>query len=220
MFPRTQQGQGDKRRAFNSTQYREYPWIEYSCHSTIHSTLEHQGCAMLAWPEYKKGAKSNTSLIVSVVKDNLDYIKAVAPAYCYTTYSPKKPSLDAGSLTEKIINCLKRYGLEYKTNLVTQGNDGTAIMSGKHAAVSAHIKVVAKHVFYVHCNTHCLNLVLVDTFKSVPEATCLFSLLQKLQGSYIHHKWLDVQREMYGGQPRELQKLSNTRWACRHFFLP
>ena len=74
MFPRTEQGQADKRRAFNSTQYREYPWIEYSvivffftplCCSglAIHSTLEHQGCAMLAWPEYKKGAKSNTSLM-------------------------------------------------------------------------------------------------------------------------------------------------------------
>lgn len=36
-------------------------------------------------------------------------------------------------------------------------------------------------------------------------------------GSYIHHKWLVVQREMYGGQPRELQRLSDTRWECRHF---
>lgn len=38
-----------------------------------------------------------------------------------------------------------------------------------------------------------------------------------MSGSYIHHKWLEVQKEMYGDQPRELQKLSDTRWACRHF---
>lgn len=38
-----------------------------------------------------------------------------------------------------------------------------------------------------------------------------------MSGSYIHHKWLEVQQEMYGGQPRELQQLSDTRWACRYF---
>ncbi len=94
-------------------------------------------------------------------------------------------------------------------------------MSGKHADVSAQIKTVAKHSFYVHCNAHCLNVVLVDTVKSVPEASCFFSLLEKLyvfmSGPYVHHKWLEVQKDMYGGQPRELQKLSVTRWACKYF---
>lgn len=91
-------------------------------------------------------------------------------------------------------------------------------MSGKHAGVSVRIKAVAKHAFYVHCNAHCLNLVLVDM---VPEAACFFSLLQKLYvfmlSSYIHNKWLEVQQEIYGGQSRKLQKLSDTKWACRHF---
>ena len=36
-----------------------------------------------------------------------------------------------------------------------------------------------------------------------------------MSGSYVHQKWLTVQKEMYGGTPRELQKLSDTRWACR-----
>lgn len=77
-------------------------------------------------------------------------------------------------MTEKIINCLERYGLDYRTNLVGQGYDGASVMSGRHTGVSAQIKAVAKHVFYVHCNAHCLNLVLVDTVKSVPEASCFF----------------------------------------------
>ncbi len=68
------------------------------------------------------------------------------------------------------------------------------------------------------CIAQCLNLVLVDTVKSVPESSCLFSLQEKLyvfmSGS---HKWLEVQKDMYGGQPRELQKLSDTRWTCRYF---
>ena len=128
--------------------------------------------------------------------------------------------LDAEGLKDKIIHCLERYGLEYRTNLVGQGYDGASVMSGKHSGLEARIKTGAKHAFYVHCNAHCLNLVLIDTVKAVPEADCFFALLQKLyvymSGSYVHQKWLDVQKEMYEGQLRELQKLSDTRWACRY----
>lgn len=60
--------------------------------------------------------------------------------------------LDAAGLTEKIIGCLEKYGLEYKKNLVGQGYDGAAVMSGAHSGVQARIKAVAKHAFYVHCN--------------------------------------------------------------------
>lgn len=128
--------------------------------------------------------------------------------------------LDAEGLKDKIIHCLERYGLEYRSNLVGQGYDGASVMSGRHSGVAARIKSDAKHAVYVHCNAHCLNLVLVDTVKAVPEADCFFALLQKLyvymSGSYVHQKWLDVQKEMHEGAPRELQKLSDTRWACRY----
>ncbi len=54
----------------------------------------------------------------------------------------------------------------------------------------------------------------------MPESEIFFSLLQKLyvymSGSYVHQKWLSVQKEMYKGAPRELQRLSDTRWACRY----
>lgn len=75
-------------------------------------------------------------------------------------------------------------------------------------------------LFYVHCNAHCFNLVIVDAVKAVPEADCFFSLLQKLyvymSGSYVHQKWLSVQKDMYQDAPRELQRLSDTRWTCRY----
>ncbi|KPP64590.1 hypothetical protein Z043_117045, partial [Scleropages formosus] len=51
-----------------------------------------------------------------------------------------------------------------------------AVMSGRHLDVQTHVKQVAKQAFYVHCNAHCLNLVLVDTVKAFPEANCFFSL--------------------------------------------
>ncbi len=89
-------------------------------------------------------------------------------------------------------------------------------MSGKHRGVKIRIKLLAKQTFYVHCNAHCLDLVLADTVKAIPEANCLFSLLQKLyvfiSGSVVHQKWLQIQGEIYPGAPRELQRLSDTRW--------
>ncbi len=61
-------------------------------------------------------------------------------------------SLDAAGLTSSIIHCLERHGLEYCTNLVGQGYDGAAVMSGKHSGVCTRIQDVAKYAFYVHCN--------------------------------------------------------------------
>lgn len=128
--------------------------------------------------------------------------------------------LDAAALSQKIIQILQKHGLHYKNHLVGQAYDGASVMSGKHTGVQARIKSEAPLAFYVHCNAHCLNLVLVDSVKCIPEANCFFSLLQKLyvfvSGSYVHQRWLEVQREMFQGAPRELQRLIETRWACRY----
>ena len=61
-----------------------------------------------------------------------------------------------------------------------------------------------------------LNLVLVDTTKCVTEVADFFSL----PGSYVHNKWKIMQHEMSPGlSPIEiaLQRLSDTRWACRYY---
>lgn len=76
--------------------------------------------------------------------------------------------LDAAGL--KIVNSLQNYGLEYREQLVGQGYDGASVMSDRHNGVSARIQSLARNAFYVHCNAHCLNLVIVDTVKVVPEA--------------------------------------------------
>lgn len=62
--------------------------------------------------------------------------------------------LDAASLTGKIVK-----SLEY---------DGAAIMSGKHSGVQVRTKSQVKFAFYINCSGHCLNLMLVDVVKSVP----------------------------------------------------
>ena len=124
-------------------------------------------------------------------------------------------------LTGKIVHLLERYGLNYKNNLVGQAYDGAAVMSGKHSGVQARIREQAKFAFYIHCSAHSLNLVLVDVVKRVPETEEFFSLLQSLYILYlclICAPKMSLQREMYG-RTRELQRLSDTRWACRFLAL-
>ncbi|XP_034093931.1 zinc finger MYM-type protein 1-like [Gymnodraco acuticeps] len=175
------------------------------------------------------------SEVFSIMADETKYVKKKEQIYLVVRYYfngaiqesflhfESAERLDTAGLTEKIIHILESNGLEYKNNLVGQAYDGAAVMSGKHSGVQARIREQAKYSFYVHCNAHCLNLVLVDTVKAVPEAEQFFSLLEKLyvftSGSYVHPKWLDIQREMYEGAPRELQRLSDTRWACRFISL-
>lgn len=128
--------------------------------------------------------------------------------------------LDAAALSQKIVHILQNRGLDYKNHLVGQAYDGASVMSGKNTGVQARIKSEAPLAFYVHCNTHCLNLVLVDTVKCIPEANCFFSILQKVyvcvSGSYVHQMWLEIHRDMFQGPPRELQRLIDTRWGCRY----
>ena len=65
---------------------------------------------------------------------------------------------------------------------------------------------------------HRLNLILVDSCKSVSEARDFFLLLEKLyvffSGSVIHKRWTEVQNELYPDTPVR-HRLSDTRWSCR-----
>ena len=72
----------------------------------------------------------------------------------------------------------------------------------------------------MHCNAHCLNLVLVDTVKSVREAAEFFTLLEKLHAfmstSKAHIIYVMWQHKLHQDkQPQQLQCLSDTRWGCR-----
>jgi len=66
----------------------------------------------------------------------------------------------------------------------------------------------------VHRRSHCLNLVLVDCVKSDPDAARFCSSLERLyvffSSSCVHHKWLEEQSELIEGEPRELQRSSDT----------
>ena len=87
--------------------------------------------------------------------------------------------------------------------------------------MSVHKKFEAKLAKYVHCHAHRLNLALADSVKAVQPIAEFFVLLEKLyvyvSGSLVHARWLEIQKELFPGErPRELQRLSDTRWSCRY----
>lgn len=129
-------------------------------------------------------------------------------------------TLDAKSLTTYIVDTLKKDQLDL-TCIVSQGYDGASVMSGHCSGVQTRLKEFAPHAIYIHCLAHVLNLVLVDSVKAVPDATQFFALLESLyvflSTTKAHVIFQQKQKEMHPDkQPRELQRLSDTRWACRY----
>ena len=138
---------------------------------------------------------------------------------CFVDFKPAS-SLDAESLSSLVLKTLSSYGLDVKAHLVGQGYDGAAVMSGIHKGVQKRVRDSAPYAVYVHCYAHRLNLVLVDACKSVTAAADFFALLEHLyvftSGSLMHLKWVEAQQDLYPNDaPRQLQRLSDTRWSCR-----
>ena len=129
-------------------------------------------------------------------------------------------SLDVKSLTEYIVDTLNKHQLDLAC-IVSQGYDGASVMSGHCSGVQARLKEFATHAIYIHCHAHVLNLVLVDSVKSLPDATQFFALLESLyvflSTTKSHVIFLQKQKDLHPNMhTRELKRLSDTRWACRY----
>ena len=129
-------------------------------------------------------------------------------------------SLDAKGLTQYIVDTVTKHQLDL-TCIISQGYDGASVMSGNCSGVQTRLKEFAPHAIYIHCHAHILNLVLVDSVKAVPDATQFFALVESLyvflSTTKTHVIFLQKQKELHPHkQTRELQRLSDTRWACRY----
>ena len=150
----------------------------------------------------------------------LRYVNAPTASICerFLTYI-KAESLNAESLTKYILDTLDEYNINV-SGLVSQGYDGASVMSGKVSGVQARIQNVVPTALYIHCNAHCLNLCLVDSVKAVGYAGKFFALLETLyvflSSSKCHVMFVRHQQAIYKDkQVRQLQRLVDTRWACR-----
>ena len=128
--------------------------------------------------------------------------------------------MTAEHLTQYILDTLSLYNLDV-SSIVSQGYDGAAVMSGCVSGVQKRIRELVPQAIYVHCHAHCLNLVLVDCVKSITQASDFFSVVQSLyvfmSANKSHTLFIKQQSVLHPDkQPRELQRLSDTRWACRY----
>ena len=81
----------------------------------------------------------------------------------------------------------------------------------------ANVRQAAPYAVYIHCYAHTLNLVLVDSTKILSCAREFFVLLEHIY-IYFNYKGTCYLHEQAGriASPRQLQKLSDTRWVCRY----
>ena len=138
---------------------------------------------------------------------------------CFLTFV-FAPSLTAEHLSQYIINTLALFNLDM-SSIVSQGYDGAAVMSDCVSGIQQRIRELAPQATYIHCHAHCLNLVLVDCVKSITEASDFFSVVQSLNvlmsATKAHTLFIKQQSVQHPDkQPRELQRLLDTRWACRY----
>ena len=111
---------------------------------------------------------------------------------------------------------VESFGLSW---LVGQAYDGASTMSGCIAGVSTLIKQKAPVAIYVHCWAHKLNLALVAASQRDRAVFAFFDLLEALymfiSGTVPHAVFGKMQQLLSPSAPRELKKLSDTRWSCR-----
>ena len=128
--------------------------------------------------------------------------------------------LNAEALAMYIKNLVTHFDLD-ANKMVSQGYDGASVMSGRCTGVQRRVIEFAPNAVYIHCYAHVLNLALVDSVKSIGEASEFFHLLEALyvfvSSSKVHVLFTEKQQQLHPNKRiMELQKLSDTRWACRY----
>ena len=123
--------------------------------------------------------------------------------------------LSADSLASKIINNLISLGIA-PALCVGQCYDGAKVMSGCVKGVQTRFRLQAPCAVYVHCHSHCLNLVLVDTITNIKEADEFFCTIKSLY-NYISNSntrnqmFLKAQQKL-GQTALVLERTVETRW--------
>ncbi|XP_066962146.1 zinc finger MYM-type protein 1-like [Macrobrachium rosenbergii] len=123
------------------------------------------------------------------------------------------------ALEKEVISMLNANNLNID-DVRGQGYDGAANMSGIYNGLQSRLQRQNPKALYVHCHAHCLNLVLVESAKSSIQfitfsawwRNCMLLLLTLQNG--MLHSWRS-KSNVSEDRPLELQKLSDTRWACR-----
>lgn len=184
----------------------------------ISTAVQKAGCYSILADETKDASKQEQLSIVVRYIDGTTHM-IVERFLTFVLAS----NLTADQLTKYILDTLAHFNLDVH-NIVSQGYDGASVMRGCCTSVQKRIRDLVPQAPYVHCHAHCLNLVLVDCVKKNSHAYEFFSLVQSLyvfmSSSKAHVIYLEMQAKLHPDkQAKQLQRLSDTRWACRYFSL-
>ena len=119
-------------------------------------------------------------------------------------------------LAREIKNVLARYGLDLQ-NCRGQGYDGAINMSGANG-VQGRISAENSKAVYVHCNSHILNLCIVDACSLPP--ICNMSSAITETANFFHNsakRQVFLEKVVDNRTPTvKVKDLCRTRWVYRH----
>ena len=179
-------------------------------HKKISEEINEAGFYSLIVDETKDIEKAEQLSIV------IRYVKEKNVHERFLTYVHAE-ALDAQSLTlDTLLECNILID-----RCVCQCYDGASVMSGRCNGVQAKVRKEAPKALYMHCTVHRLNLVLVDSVKSVKAAGDFFCILESLYvfiaTSKAHEIFIAQQKKIMPNEPpKELKRLSDTRWSCKY----
>ena len=125
------------------------------------------------------------------------------------------------NIAESILRFLKENGIPAK-NMRVQGYDGASNMASERVGVQGLIKQEAPLATYVHCNGHCLNLVISKSC-ALPDVRNILDCLRSCSQYFLNSPKRSGALEMIvtqnvpdAGKRKPLLDLCKTRWAERH----
>ena len=124
---------------------------------------------------------------------------------------------DAEGLSSLLKTAIQSEGLQ-NVPIVAQSYDGAAVMAGHISGVQQRLKVDHPCAMYIHCLSHKLNLVLVNSCTVNRTALGFFNTVDELYKYFAAPGAHDVFVEMQTNlaiRRREIVQQSDTRWACR-----
>lgn len=124
----------------------------------------------------------------------------------------------APALASTIIQRLKSFGLDLE-NLVGQGYDGAAVMSGRFRGVRRIIMDKYPRALFVHCAAHTLNLVLAHSCEIPMIRNCIGtikSIINFFRQSPLRDGLLKKTADEIGAPHSTLISLCETRWTEKH----
>jgi len=125
--------------------------------------------------------------------------------------------LTGSGLAEQLLRIVDEVGLDMN-NIVGQGYDGAAAMSGHKNGVQKHVQDQCPSAVYVHCASHALNLCLMKA-ADVPEIRTAVTLMHDIAVFYSdsNKRLLHLQQMIDDKCPEScrtrLKKHCSTRWV-------